>query len=71
MRYRLKSQLLAKKLEEIGFTTICLLDGFTEKDFADRVHFSESGGAKLAVLVAEKLRIMSRGMAGNEEAEPP
>ncbi len=43
-------------LEKAGFAALEVGYGYTEEDYADRAHFSESGGLKLAGEVAAKVR---------------
>lgn len=42
--------------EQEGFPSINATEAFTEEDFGDRCHLSPSGGEKLALLVAQKIR---------------
>ena len=53
------SRLTAEKLEGAGFAALDFGDEFTEQDFADPIHLTPSGGARLARKVAERIRRMA------------
>jgi hypothetical protein len=54
--YYALSRLTAEKLEGAGFASLDMADRFTAEEFADDIHLSAPGGAKLAALVAGRVR---------------
>jgi hypothetical protein len=49
-----------RTLEEVHYSAMPLGAGYTPADYADNVHLTESGGAKMAAEVAVKIRQMAR-----------
>jgi hypothetical protein len=49
-----------KHLEQLGFPALAVGQGFGPGDYADIMHLTESGGAKLAAAVAPRIRELAR-----------
>jgi lysophospholipase L1-like esterase len=58
-------------LEKAGFAALEVSHGYTEEDFVDRGHLSESGGLRLAAEVAPKIREMARRLGYLGEGGKP
>lgn len=46
--------------ERSGYASLAYGEGFTKEDFVDRTHLTANGGAKLATLVAAKVKDMTK-----------
>jgi hypothetical protein len=57
--YFMLLRVTAKRLEEGGFAAVDMGDNFSEEDFADHCHLAESGGARLAEMVAGRIQRMA------------
>jgi hypothetical protein len=50
----------AERLSAVGYRPVLSTASFTEDDYADRVHLLASGGRKLAIDLAPRLREIAR-----------
>jgi hypothetical protein len=57
------SRITARRLEAGGFAAVDMGDHFTEEDFQDSCHLTESGGARLAEIVAGRIQRMAVDLA--------
>jgi hypothetical protein len=67
--YRALGRLTAEKLEAAGFAALDAGDIFSAEDYADSRHLAASGGAKLAALVAGRVRRMAAEL-GYDRSKP-
>jgi hypothetical protein len=67
--YHVLGRLTAEKLEAAGFAALDPGAIFSPEDFADEKHLTASGGAKLADLVAGRVRRMAAEL-GYDRSDP-
>lgn len=53
------AQLSVQHLEKVGLHSVVIGENYEAQDYADLVHLSESGGAKLAADVVPAIRVLA------------